>query len=94
MIKFNSNIILNGFSEAIVDCNNYILSNNFLKRVFSQFFTKFIILSNRKYFLLLRLQYSNGSIKTLHKGLVVSSESLDDYIKYCNDILSLKSNNY
>lgn len=45
----------------------------------------------RKYFILLRLQYSDiDSYITLHKGIVLSKNNLNEYLNFCLSIISLK----
>ena len=62
--------------------------------IITHFFNNFLNQNDRKYFLLLRLKYDDGSFKTLHKGVVLNLDSLNDYIKYCHNNLSIKSNDY
>ena len=63
-----------------------------LSIIINQFF-EYLELDN-KYFLLMRIQFSNGSFKTLHKGIVISKDSKDRYIEYTKNLLSLRSNDY
>ena len=83
--KMLSNITNQGFSEVTVTINNKILSENLLSRIITEFFTKFIK-TDRKYFILLKFQFENGSVKTLHKGLIISYTQLSQYINYCNEM--------
>jgi hypothetical protein len=69
------------------------LVNTTLREIINHFFSHFLKRGS-KYFLLIRFRYSNGSIKTIHKGLVVSRLLLDAYLKYLRNILSTKSNYY
>ena len=51
-----------------------------LSMIINQFFSYLEV--DNKYFLLMRIQFSNGSFKTLHKGIVISKNSLEDYIDF------------
>jgi hypothetical protein len=85
-----------GFSDATysVSTNKTLgLTNNTFKEIIKHYFNRFIK-PNSKYFLLVRFKYASGSIETLHKGIVVSIILLDAYLKYCENVLSIKSNNY
>lgn len=62
--------------------------------IIKAFFKDVINISDRKFFILLRLHYDDGSIRTLHKGLVVSKTALNDYITLCKNLISIKSNDY
>ena len=99
MIKPNFiKLTMSGFSEVVFSIERNIFSNGLLSKVISEFFAEFIKNdadgNPRKYFLLLKIQFSNGTLFTLHKGLVVSKSSEISYINYCNKSLSRKSNDY
>ena len=54
-----------------------------------------MLLENRKFFLLLKFRDSvTGSYVTLHKGVFINIYSVEKYIEYCLNILSIKSNYY
>ena len=69
------------------------LVNTTIREIINHFFSHFIKRGS-KYFLLIRFRSTNGSIKTIHKGIVISSLLLEAYLKYINNVLSLKSNYY
>ena len=80
-----------GFSTNIYSINNKLLSDDSLKNIINLFFSE--LDSDRKYFVLLRLQFQeDGRMVTLHKGIVVSKDVKDKYFLYCTNHLSLKSN--
>ena len=90
IIKTNS---VNGLSHFKIDINSKLLENLSLYNSISSFFED--LLENRKYFVILRLEYlETGNFVSLHHGLIISKSQLDAYFKYCKDILSLKSNDY
>jgi len=92
----SSNIKKQGFSEAVYSLppsRSIGLVATTLKEIINHFFTHFIKRGS-KYFLLVRFRYSNGSIKTIHKGIVVSRLLLEAYLKYIRNTLSTKSNYY
>lgn len=86
-------IKLSNSNFSIVTYNfKSFISDSSMMSIISAFFKQFI--NEGKYFLLLKLNYVNSSYKTMHKGVVISSDSLDAYQAYCLNILSLKSNHY
>ena len=92
-MKTTSTISLNGFNSFNINLNSMLLSNEVLLEALKLFFTT--LRSNRKYFILLRLQYEDtGSYASLHKGLVINKSQLDTYFNYCLNTLSIKSNDY
>nr|YP_009652976.1 hypothetical protein [Taiwanofungus camphoratus]QCG70014.1 hypothetical protein [Taiwanofungus camphoratus]UKQ56117.1 hypothetical protein [Taiwanofungus camphoratus]WRO45215.1 hypothetical protein [Taiwanofungus sp. YW-2023a] len=42
----------------------------------------------------MRLEFIDGSIKTLHKGLVLNYDSLSEYTNYCKTLISYKGEDY
>ena len=82
-----------GLNSNTYSINNKLLSDNSLKNIINLFFSE--LDSDRKYFVLLRLQFQeDGRMVTLHKGIVLNKNSKDKYFLYCTNHLSLKSNDY
>ena len=82
-----------GFNNKEYKLNSKLLSNNSLINIIKLFFKE--LESDRKYFVLLRLQHYNSfKIVTLHKGLILSKSDLVNYQEYCKNLLSIKSNGY
>jgi hypothetical protein len=81
---------------VIYDINSKILDNFILKQYIIKFFENRIRKnSNKIYFILLKLRSKDtNSYKSLHKGLIINNTSLNNYMKYINNQLSLKSNYY
>lgn len=79
---------------------NYPLSSldcsqpNILKNTISRFFKEYITDINRKYFILLKVKYINGSTYSLHTGVIITKNSLTSYLDYVSFQLSLKSEDY
>lgn len=42
----------------------------------------------------MRLEFEDGRFKSLHKGLVLSHQSLNEYIHYCKNMISFKGEDY
>nr|QWL17552.1 DNA polymerase [Chroogomphus rutilus] len=82
--------------NVIYDINTNILDNNILKQYIFKFFENRIRENpNKLYFVILKLRAKDTtSYKSLHKGLIINSTSFNNYIKYINNQLSLKSNYY
>ena len=84
---------VNGFNSFNINLNSKLLSNDALLEALKLFFNT--LRSDRKYFILLRLQYQDtGSFASLHKGLVITQSQLNEYFNYCLNTLSIKSNDY
>ena len=94
LASFNTPNTNQGFSDATYSLSApLVLINLIIKEIIKHFFNRFIK-PNSKYFLLVRFKYASGSIRTLHKGIVVSSLSSDAYLRYIESVLTLKSNYY
>ena len=80
---------VNGFSSFNLSLNS-ILEDLILRESINLFFNS--LEDNKKYFILLRLQYlENKQFITLHNGLIVKKDQSSQYFQYCKDILSIKS---
>src|SRR5579859_529426 len=82
--------------NVIYDINSNILDNFILKQYINRFFENRIRKNpNKIYFILLKLR-SRDTKKyvTLHKGLIINNTSINEYINYINNQLSIKSNYY
>ncbi len=84
-----------GFNIINYNFNNKLLNKNSLFKVIQTFF-KDILSPNpdRYYFVILKIEFDNGSFKSLHKGLLLKNDSLLEYFNYIYHVLSIKSDEY
>ena len=83
---------VNGFSSFTININN-ILEDLVLQESIKLFFSS--LQPNKKYFIILRLQYQESlQFVTLHPGLIIQKDQNQQYHTYCRDILSIKSAEY
>ena len=95
-MKFNHKIKNQGFSKITFAVGNTIFENDFLSLAINELF-KFLYastISSRKFFLIVRLQFENGSFKTLGKGVIVDNTQLSQYILYISNLISMRGNEY
>ena len=58
------------------------------------FFSDYINHPSKKYFILLKVKYLDGTVYTFHKGLIMKRNSLNAYSDYLDFRLSKKSDVY
>lgn len=92
-MNFNNLINKNGFNEFIIKTEDLIINDSLLKDFISLFFNQ-IILSNKKYFVLITIEYDNKDFRTISKGKIVSSLSLQNYIDYILSNFNFRSEDY
>lgn len=78
----NKNYFVNDFSNI-----------NILKDAITRFFNEELTINNR-YFVILKIQFTDGQWLSFHKGIVLSKTYLDDYLNYVMNELELKYESY
>lgn len=95
-IKFNHIIKKDNFSIVSFEVHSKALENNLINKTVNQLFDILYdkVEKDRKYLIVVKLQYENGTYKTLGTGKSVSCSNLTSYVNSLNSLLALKGGDY
>ena len=92
-MKFELIINNNKFNEFKVAPRDIIVSSDLLTESIKLFF-KEVISPNKKYFCLIVFDYELNDFRTLSKGKILTSNSLNNFIDYSLAMFNFRSEDY